>query len=505
MGIFDNFPYTNFHELNLDWMLNQLRGIDHKLDEALDLIKNKIADLVDDPAIKEKIDEIIAEYLTPEQIEEITEQVITDITDVLKDTPYVFPFVPYAEIQRTKFPLLGDTINKTNQGMCCDGQYVYSYRPNSAYNIGAGSLDKFNMNGYVDQSIQNWTHERSNSIDLGHGNGLFYRRDNDRIYATALFSGDPQLPDRRVFIVNPHTLQIEDTFELDLALMGLCYNEKLKRWVGFSNEGGSYFLYWDEDFNLIDTQVVTQHLNNRVGIFADDDYIYLMSTGSYGTFVAGQYSEARISVYDWYKNYRGDIVFHNGEELEAMAWTGKQFIVSFTASYGSGYRPYVSLIQLTPKDYMPYQFYRTHWGQNQLLWQAMDDNDMILPCNLNPIPAYDKRVTYTATHLELEFAWSRASAPQLVIVPRAYGLNSKTTYHTIVHAGAANTYTQTIRIEQENGEVRFGAECYGTRESSSTGEITRLDNNDAYFKLVRARACNYTMQGMGYNSWLLEE
>ena len=24
MGFFDNFPYTNFHDLNLDWVLKQL-------------------------------------------------------------------------------------------------------------------------------------------------------------------------------------------------------------------------------------------------------------------------------------------------------------------------------------------------------------------------------------------------------------------------------------------------------------------------------------------------
>ena len=27
MGIFDNFPYTNFHELNLEWILNNMKTL----------------------------------------------------------------------------------------------------------------------------------------------------------------------------------------------------------------------------------------------------------------------------------------------------------------------------------------------------------------------------------------------------------------------------------------------------------------------------------------------
>lgn len=33
MGVFDHFPYTNFHELNLSWCLKLLREFDTKLDE----------------------------------------------------------------------------------------------------------------------------------------------------------------------------------------------------------------------------------------------------------------------------------------------------------------------------------------------------------------------------------------------------------------------------------------------------------------------------------------
>lgn len=35
MGVFDHFPYTNFHELNLDWILKLIRVMDQKIDEFI--------------------------------------------------------------------------------------------------------------------------------------------------------------------------------------------------------------------------------------------------------------------------------------------------------------------------------------------------------------------------------------------------------------------------------------------------------------------------------------
>ena len=44
MGLFDNFPYTNFHELNLDWILKVLKNIENTIDEFVSLNIIKYAD-----------------------------------------------------------------------------------------------------------------------------------------------------------------------------------------------------------------------------------------------------------------------------------------------------------------------------------------------------------------------------------------------------------------------------------------------------------------------------
>ena len=38
MGLFENFPYANFHELNLDWILKKIKELDNKVDSIEDRI-----------------------------------------------------------------------------------------------------------------------------------------------------------------------------------------------------------------------------------------------------------------------------------------------------------------------------------------------------------------------------------------------------------------------------------------------------------------------------------
>ena len=44
MGLFDNFPYTNFHELNLEWILKTLKYIEDTMEQFVALNTIKYAD-----------------------------------------------------------------------------------------------------------------------------------------------------------------------------------------------------------------------------------------------------------------------------------------------------------------------------------------------------------------------------------------------------------------------------------------------------------------------------
>ena len=40
--MFNNYPYTDFHELNLDWILKEMKALDGRLDEALITLSTQI-------------------------------------------------------------------------------------------------------------------------------------------------------------------------------------------------------------------------------------------------------------------------------------------------------------------------------------------------------------------------------------------------------------------------------------------------------------------------------
>lgn len=55
MGLFEHFPYTNFHDLNLDWIIKALKDLDKKVDTIEERI-TEAAKVYVDARIKEFVD-----------------------------------------------------------------------------------------------------------------------------------------------------------------------------------------------------------------------------------------------------------------------------------------------------------------------------------------------------------------------------------------------------------------------------------------------------------------
>ena len=55
MGLFENFPYTNFHDLNLDWIIQALKDLDKKVDT----IEDRVTD-----AAKAYVEERIEDFVS---------------------------------------------------------------------------------------------------------------------------------------------------------------------------------------------------------------------------------------------------------------------------------------------------------------------------------------------------------------------------------------------------------------------------------------------------------
>lgn len=56
MSFFNKYPYTDFHEMNLDWLLNEMKALETKLDNA---IADITADVIQN--VKEYVDEELAD------------------------------------------------------------------------------------------------------------------------------------------------------------------------------------------------------------------------------------------------------------------------------------------------------------------------------------------------------------------------------------------------------------------------------------------------------------
>lgn len=113
MGLFEHFPYSNFHEQNIDWLLRKMR---EQLDEMEDLYKQiseintKIVDTVDDKLDGWVDDGTMAEI--------VNEQVFDELNDKINK-------LNTADFSDSKFLLIGDSYISGTGGISGRGWGYY--------------------------------------------------------------------------------------------------------------------------------------------------------------------------------------------------------------------------------------------------------------------------------------------------------------------------------------------------------------------------------------------
>ena len=198
------------------------------------------------------------------------------------------------------------------QGSCTDGTYGYMILESQT--VYKGSLWKVNLS---DGSVVDCVYD----LPIDHGNDMTY---NSKTGKLIVVHNKPNYD--TISIIDPETLQVEETRKLSRNMYSITYNEEKDQYaIGIS--GNYNFAILDADFNEIafytgkDTGLVKQ------GMDSDSRYIYFPQNSK-------DNSINRIQVYDWDGNYIDYIRVAAYQEIESIFHIGDDLYICFNASGG---------------------------------------------------------------------------------------------------------------------------------------------------------------------------
>ena len=111
MGVFEHFPYANFHEINIDWLLKLLRTLDGDVDK----LKKLMASI--DASMEADVERKLNEWLADGTLEDlINETALADINSKVEKL---------TDLSANKMLLVGDSYNYGNGGVAGHGWGYY--------------------------------------------------------------------------------------------------------------------------------------------------------------------------------------------------------------------------------------------------------------------------------------------------------------------------------------------------------------------------------------------
>jgi hypothetical protein len=230
MGAFENFPYTNFHELNLNWILDRIQQMTKDWSR-------------------------ISEYL--QDLDQITEEVIQEKMDEI---------LGKIDFQASSMPvLIGETPlwnGYRMQGCCMKGDdTVIFYIMNDDANPGYIYVYNINTGEYINRY----------QVSLIHGNDLTYAAERDEIFAV---DGNSDT----IFVLNASTYAIKYTRHISGYLPhGISWSDG-KLYTYSISAGVVVFLEVDPDLFTV-TEICRSNVgdgNLHQGMCADGDYFYVI-------------------------------------------------------------------------------------------------------------------------------------------------------------------------------------------------------------------------------------
>lgn len=226
MGIFQHFPYTNFHEMNLDWFLKEWKKFSdnfdvwkHEVDETLAEFKNYI----DNVPFDEYTEKVLQKWLDDGTLADLISALVIPQRDIIMARELRYLSTPTN-------PLGG-------QGCYFDGNYMYICGTTDTGQI----INKCDLNGNVIDS--------HSFNDLGHANSI-------AVYDTKAYVADGNAP--QVTVLNTITWATENVLtpaEFDNIWSVSVDNGKVYVLGSDVNAPTSVMLFGE----IIDNAVVVKH------------------------------------------------------------------------------------------------------------------------------------------------------------------------------------------------------------------------------------------------------
>lgn len=157
MGLFEQFPYANFHELNLDWLLAKMKELAAAVDAAedhVDALDQAVADLreyIDNLDLTDEVREVLDEWLEDGTIETIIGRFLklADLTPIDRlmlgnatDIGFIGDSITYGLVPQTEdtqvahpYPEIVETRLKRYNSLVTCHNYGVNGRPSSQWNL----------------------------------------------------------------------------------------------------------------------------------------------------------------------------------------------------------------------------------------------------------------------------------------------------------------------------------------------------------------------------------
>ena len=294
-----DFPYTNFHEINLDWILAKLREyinltdiLENNIKEFEDRVTLDIENFKTD--VNNEIDDFklyVTNYLedlaVPEEVQRILDQWLEDgVFDEVLNRLVDEYMAEMVEAQERKLTSNDIDVENLFSYINADGRYKTATQPGyvvfqsiavddngQLYTVANDETDALNRGliRKIDPNTGNILQQ--GYADVGHANGMTYA--NGYLYVVWMTDSEQGVNTGKISKINTNTLALEQIIDTNLNIRGIAYNTDKDQFI-VCGSNNFYVLSADfsEQIDYFQLPINTYHPNQALqDIFYYNNYV----------------------------------------------------------------------------------------------------------------------------------------------------------------------------------------------------------------------------------------